>query len=181
MQCKATMDCAKYVVTSLLKTNCVDIDLLRLFLYSPVKFCSCVLYLVAFFFFLCYHVLWWRKDACVTSFYDERFRWRFLNVLTFFAYGTNVRRYNWHGAGSLSWPFPMLILLYIFFKWTIRSNLIERHWEAVVVWNYRNADCSLNLLCYLHYIILLHYIMLFTFCLQCFDTVGWVAGRASGL
>jgi len=30
------------------------------------------------------------------------------------AQGTKVRRYNWHSAGSLGWPFPML--KYQFFK-----------------------------------------------------------------
>ena len=30
--------------------------------------------------------------------------------------GTKVRRYNWHSAGSLGWPFPMLIYINIFFQ-----------------------------------------------------------------
>ena len=30
------------------------------------------------------------------------------------ALGTKVCRYNWHGAGSLDWPFPMLKYKYIF-------------------------------------------------------------------
>jgi len=28
--------------------------------------------------------------------------------------GTKVRRYNWHSAGSLGWPFPTLKYKYIF-------------------------------------------------------------------
>ena len=31
-------------------------------------------------------------------------------------WGTKVCRYNWHGAGSLGWPFPMLKHLNIVFK-----------------------------------------------------------------
>jgi len=27
-----------------------------------------------------------------------------------------VRRYNWHSAGSLGWPFPVQIYQYIFFQ-----------------------------------------------------------------
>jgi len=30
--------------------------------------------------------------------------------------GTKVCRYNWHSAGSLGWPFPMLKYKYIFQK-----------------------------------------------------------------
>ena len=40
-----------------------------------------------------------------------------------------VRRYNWHSAGSLGWPFPMLKYWYIFqMKYTeaILSNITRK-------------------------------------------------------
>ena len=65
--------------------------------------------------------------------------------------GTKVCRCNWHSAGSLGWPFPMLKYKYIYFWNKIYgSNFIKQHSETVVVWNYQNADCSLRkILCHL--------------------------------
>jgi len=43
--------------------------------------------------------------------------------------GTKVCRYNWHSAGSLGWPFPMLKYKYIFqIKYTeaILSNITRK-------------------------------------------------------
>ena len=64
-------------------------------------------------------------------------------------WGTKVCRYNWHSAGSLGWPFPMLIY---FSNKICGSNFIEQHSETVTVWNYHNVHFSLkkiNLLCHL--------------------------------
>ena len=44
-------------------------------------------------------------------------------------YGTKVCRYNWHSAGSMGWPFPMLKYKYIFqIKYTeaILSNSAQK-------------------------------------------------------
>ena len=38
--------------------------------------------------------------------------------------GTKVCRYNWHSAGPLSWPLPMLKYKYIF-KWNIRKRFYQ--------------------------------------------------------
>ena len=64
---------------------------------------------------------------------------------TFFRWIGNesVPRYNWHSAGSLRWPFPMLKYTNIFFSNKIyESNFIKQHSETVTVWNCQNADCS---------------------------------------
>ena len=67
--------------------------------------------------------------------------------------GTKVCRYNWHSAGSLGWPFSVLkYSLNIYFpNKKYGSNFIKQHPETVMVWNYQNADCSLEmiLLCHL--------------------------------
>jgi len=55
-----------------------------------------------------------------------------------------VCRFNWHSAGSLDWPFPMLKYKYIFENKIYWSNFIKRHSEIVTVWNYQNVDCSLK-------------------------------------
>jgi len=47
--------------------------------------------------------------------------------------GTKVRRYNWHSAGSLGWPFPMLKYEYIFSNKIYGSNFIKHHSEAVML------------------------------------------------
>jgi len=44
-----------------------------------------------------------------------------------------VRRYNWHSAGSLDWPFPTLKYSYIFRKKIYGSNFIKQHSETVIV------------------------------------------------
>ena len=49
--------------------------------------------------------------------------------------GTKVCRYNWHSAGSLGWPFPVLKYKYIVFKWNNGSNFIKQHSETTTVWN----------------------------------------------
>jgi len=51
-------------------------------------------------------------------------------------------RYNWHSAGFLGWPFPMLIGDYIFQTKIYGSNFIKQHSEIVMVQNCQNADCS---------------------------------------
>ena len=57
--------------------------------------------------------------------------------------GKKLCRYNLYSAGSLGWPFPVLKYKYIFqIKCTeaISSKFIQQHSEAVMVWNYQNAD-----------------------------------------
>ena len=54
--------------------------------------------------------------------------------------GTKVRRYNWHSAVSLGWPFPMLKCNFFSDK-IYGSGFIKQHSETVMVWNYQNADC----------------------------------------
>jgi len=60
--------------------------------------------------------------------------------------GNEVCRYNWHSAGSMGWPFPMLnIGLNIFFKQKkYGSNFSKQHSKTIMVRNYKNADCSLK-------------------------------------
>ena len=55
----------------------------------------------------------------------------------------NLRRYNWHIAGSLGWPYTAKILGLIYVSNKIYgSNFIKQHSETVIVWNCQNADCS---------------------------------------
>jgi len=74
-------------------------------------------------------------------------------------YGMKVRRYNWHSAGSLSWPFPVLNVY--FSNKTYGSNFIKQHSETVMVWNYQNADWSLRKNIVSFIIILAHFQSLF--------------------
>ena len=57
--------------------------------------------------------------------------------------GTKVCRYNWHSAGSLGWPFPMLK-----YKYTLRIKYTEVIYQTTIGNCYRlklpNADCSLK-------------------------------------
>jgi len=71
---------------------------------------------------------------------------------SFYQLGTEVCRYNWHSAGSLGWPFPMLKYKRTFLK-IYGSNFIKQHSETVVVWNYQNADCSLKNKCIVSFIV----------------------------
>ena len=60
------------------------------------------------------------------------------------AYRERVCRYNWHTAGSLRWPFPMLEYECVFrIKYT-EAILSKQRSETVMVWSYQNADCSLR-------------------------------------
>ena len=63
--------------------------------------------------------------------------------------GTKVCRYNWHSAGSLGWPFPVIKCKKS--NKTYGSDFIKQHSETVMGLDNQNADCSLkmNLLCYL--------------------------------
>jgi len=47
--------------------------------------------------------------------------------------GTKVCRYNWHSAGSLGWPVPMLKYKYIFSNKIYGSNFIKQHSESETV------------------------------------------------
>ena len=58
--------------------------------------------------------------------------------------GTKVCRYNWHSAGSLGWPFPVLKYKYIFSNKIYGRNFIKQHSETVMARNSQNADCSLR-------------------------------------
>jgi len=42
-------------------------------------------------------------------------------------YRTKVCRYNWHSAGSLGWPFPMVEYSVYFSNKIYGSNFIEQH------------------------------------------------------
>jgi len=76
-------------------------------------------------------------------------KWNFKTVpgMRFDDKRTTVCRYDWHSAGSLGWPYPML--RYNFFSNKIHvsncvRNFIKQHSETVMVWNYQYADCSLK-------------------------------------
>jgi len=51
--------------------------------------------------------------------------------------GMRVCRYNWHSAGSLGWPFPVLKYQNIFSNKIYGSNFIKQHSETVMAWNYQ--------------------------------------------
>jgi len=56
---------------------------------------------------------------------------------------TKVCRYNWHSAGSLGWPFPMLKYKYIFqIKYT--EAILSKSTRKLLWFDYKNADCSLK-------------------------------------
>jgi len=50
-----------------------------------------------------------------------------------YAYETKLCRYNWHSAGSLVWPFPVLKYKYIFSNGIYGSHFIKQHPETVMV------------------------------------------------
>ena len=61
--------------------------------------------------------------------------WNEITSLSAYVQGTKVCRYNWHSAGSLGWPFPMLEYEYIFqIKYTeaILSNARELLWFEII-------------------------------------------------
>jgi len=49
--------------------------------------------------------------------------------------GTTVRLYNWHSAGFLGWPFPMLQYKCIFREKIYGSSLIKRHSQTAIILN----------------------------------------------
>ena len=51
---------------------------------------------------------------------------------------------QWHSAGSLGWPFPILKYEYFFSNKICGSNFVKHHSETVMFWNYQNVDCSLR-------------------------------------
>jgi len=53
-------------------------------------------------------------DSTILSQLASRQQWLQPDATTQKVQGTKVRRYNWHSAGFLGWPFPMLKYLYIF-------------------------------------------------------------------
>jgi len=65
--------------------------------------------------------------------------------------GDIVRRYNWHSAGSVGWPFPMLKYEYIFrIKYTeaILSNSARKLSLFELITEMLIAVKKINLLCY---------------------------------
>ena len=50
-------------------------------------------------------------------------------------WGTKVRRYNWHSAGSLGWPFLNAKIIYIYSAniGPYGSNFNKQHSETVMV------------------------------------------------
>ena len=47
-------------------------------------------------------------------------------------YATKVCRYNWRSAGSLGWPFPVLIYKYIFRTRYTEDFFFKQHTETAI-------------------------------------------------
>ena len=62
-----------------------------------------------------------QSDGHFSEFYPQdggknqlAWTWNKITSLSPYVQGTKVCRYNWHSAGTLGWPFPMLKYKYIF-------------------------------------------------------------------
>ena len=72
-------------------------------------------------------------------------QWRRERVGRSLDIGNEVCRYNWHSAGSMGWPFPMLNINIFFKQKKYGSNFSKQHSKTIMVRNYKNADCSLKI------------------------------------
>jgi len=56
------------------------------------------------------------SNNCTKNYWNRTTLWKYYSwSLGGIAQGTKVCQYNWHSAGSLGWPFPMIKCKYIFF------------------------------------------------------------------
>ena len=117
----------------------------------------------------CLELLVSEITCCVVTVYSV-FTTYSLSLLVGQQWGAKVRRYSWHSLAISSAEMSIY-----FSDKMYGSNFIKQNSETLIVWNYQNDDCSLwkkKLLCHLLFSALNR---------QCFHTVGWVAGRASGM
>ena len=110
----------------------------------------------------------------------QNFSMRAASVRAHVAMGTKVCRYNWHSAGSLSWPFPIPKYKYIFLiKYT--EAILSNGTRTLLWFEINKMLIAVEKKIIASFIIIFGTLSFPILCVQCFDAVGWAAGRASGL